>query len=64
MDKEFKIITLGEKGVGRTSLLKRIVNNDFDENEPTSLGISFLYKIIDYKKKFEIKIMFCRYFPT
>ncbi|MEM8860481.1 MAG: COR domain-containing protein [Chloroflexota bacterium] len=38
--REAKMILVGEGGVGKTSLVKRLVNDDYDPNEPMTKGIS------------------------
>ena len=43
-----RIITLGPSGVGKTSIIQRIINNDFKEYAAT-IGFEFYYKEIDYK---------------
>ena len=39
---EIKIILIGEPKAGKTSLLKRLKNNDFDEEEPQTDGINIV----------------------
>ena len=34
-----KVVLLGESGVGKTSLLKRLDNNTFDEYQTATIGI-------------------------
>ena len=62
MDKEevktFNIITLGDSGVGKTSIIHRYVNNIFDENISTTIGMHFYFKEIIFKKKKKIKLKF------
>jgi GTPase SAR1 family protein len=44
----FKIIIIGDSGVGKSSLLKRAVQNRFDESYQATIGFEFLlmhYKI-------------------
>ena len=41
---EFKIITLGDSGVGKTSIIKRYVYNKFDYNSINTIGISYSFK--------------------
>ena len=38
---EFKLITLGDSGVGKTSILKRFVNQKFDEDMISTIGFGF-----------------------
>ena len=42
--KEFKIITLGDSGVGKTSIIKRFCENKFDDNNQSTIGINFSKK--------------------
>ena len=35
----YKIVLLGELGVGKTSIFKRLKDNEFDENVTTTTGI-------------------------
>mmetsp|Transcript_10120 Transcript_10120/g.11497 ORF Transcript_10120/g.11497 Transcript_10120/m.11497 type:complete len:204 (+) Transcript_10120:29-640(+) len=47
--KPIKVCLLGSSGVGKSSILKRFVLNDFEEHEPTTLGAAFQDKKFDYK---------------
>ena len=47
----FKIITLGESGVGKTSILRRYVYNLYDDNSISTIGLSFIFKEITLKNK-------------
>ena len=54
-----KVVLLGERSVGKTSIISRYVNNSFETNSLTTTGASYAYKIINleqYNKsiKFEI----------
>lgn len=40
----FKIILVGESGVGKTSLLNRLVNEPFNDNYLTTIGVDFKIK--------------------
>ncbi len=42
--KKFKIVFLGDQGVGKTSIIKRFIFDNFDENNSVIyLGILFLF---------------------
>ena len=42
---EIKLILLGESGVGKTSIISRYVNDQFDSNCSTSVTTSYVGKI-------------------
>jgi small GTP-binding protein len=42
-----KTVVVGNSGVGKTSILFRFVNQTFNEEVPTTLGVEFLSKVID-----------------
>jgi small GTP-binding protein len=42
----YKIIILGDGQVGKTSLIKRFISNEFIENTPMTLGISDYSKLV------------------
>ena len=44
-----KVCMLGASGVGKSSILKRFVNDEFEEREPTTLGSAFQEKVVNYK---------------
>jgi small GTP-binding protein len=52
----YKIVLLGDSGVGKTSLIKRYLYDKFDIMENITLGGLFFNKIIDYKDKQKIKL--------
>ena len=51
MEKDIRIITLGETGVGKTSIINRICENQFNENEESTFTTDFKIITKDYKKK-------------
>ena len=51
----FKILTIGENGVGKTSILRRFVENKFLKNHLATIGIDFKTKTVNIKNK-EIKL--------
>ena len=36
-----KIVTVGEAGSGKTSLLERFADKNFDENQKSTIGLDF-----------------------
>ena len=52
----YKIITLGDSGVGKTSIIRRYVYNDFDMNTMSTLGLNFAFKDVTLKNGVKIKI--------
>jgi len=54
--KTFNIITLGDSGVGKTSMINRYVNNLFDCNAASTLGMNFSYKEIYFNNKDKITL--------
>ena len=53
----FKIIIVGDSGVGKSSLLKRAVNNKFDEGYQATIGFEFLlmhFQVNEIKIKLQI----------
>ena len=52
----FKIITLGNAGVGKTSILKRFTTGMFEENSCSTVGIEFSIKQLTLKNGKTIKL--------
>lgn len=44
--KNYKIVMLGDAGVGKTCIVNRYVNNEFSDTEAT-LGANYSAKVID-----------------
>jgi len=42
----YKVILLGESGVGKTSLFRRLKDDTFDENQAVSTGIDSCTKVM------------------
>ena len=51
----FKILTIGESGVGKTSILRRYVQNKFEKHHLATIGIDYQTKTLKIKDK-EIKL--------
>lgn len=46
-----KVVLLGPSGVGKSSILKRYTDQNFQENEDSTMGASFHTKRVTYKNK-------------
>jgi len=58
-DKEeitFKIITLGNAGVGKTSILCRYISNIFRRDQIATIGLDFSYKTVILKNGKKVKL--------
>ena len=44
----FKIVIIGEKGVGKTSMVHRYTEDKFDESTESTIGAQFSTKIVDF----------------
>ena len=53
---EFKIITLGDSTVGKTSILERYANDKFNENTISTIGINFSSKEYVLNNNIKIKL--------
>ncbi|MFW9825497.1 MAG: GTP-binding protein [Candidatus Thorarchaeota archaeon] len=49
MSYKFKVIIVGPSAVGKTSLLNRFVNNEFELKYKLTIGVDFLTKSIEYQ---------------
>ena len=45
----FKVVLLGDSGVGKTSIITRYTRNLFDNNILATAGVCFFGKILDFK---------------
>lgn len=52
----FKIITLGNSGVGKTSILKRYIYNKFTFDIMSTIGVSFAFKEVTLKNGVIVKL--------
>ena len=52
----FIIITLGESGVGKTSIIQRFVYDKYNEDNLSTIGVSFAFKEITLKNNKKIKL--------
>lgn len=48
---ELKIILLGDTGVGKSTLLKRLVSNVFDPNATSTVGCDYCTTVVNYDAK-------------
>ena len=55
---KFKVVLIGESGVGKTSILLRYISNEFNSQQFSTLGLSYVDKIIqiDNNKKIKLEI--------
>ena len=52
MKKEiYKVIVVGNSGVGKTSLTQKYVMDLFIDNEPNTIGVAYLTKIYNYRER-------------
>ena len=58
-DDAMKVITLGETGVGKTSIIRRYINNIFEEKILSTVGLNFTFKQVKLKngKSITIKLV-------
>lgn len=58
-DYTIKLVLIGTSGVGKTSLLKRLCDNDFDPNLKSTIGVefrSYMYETLGGKKSIKVNI--------
>ena len=53
---KFKVVLIGESGVGKTSILLRYVSNEFNSQQFSTLGLSYVDKIIQINNNKKIKL--------
>ena len=52
----FKVITLGDSGVGKTSIIKKFITNNFEENTMSTIGFLTSVKDMDLKNGTRIRL--------
>lgn len=55
MEKHYKILLLGDSGVGKTAIFERIINDRFNPSYMTTIGVDYGSKYFDYNEE-KIKI--------
>ena len=53
---EYKIITIGDSGVGKTSILKRYIHSKFEEENMSTIGFSLAFKELTLKNNSKISL--------
>ena len=48
---EYKIITLGNTGVGKTSIIQRFVLDEYNPDQLSTMGCAFSFKVLNINKK-------------
>ena len=58
-NEEFKIITLGNSGMGKSAIIKRYVYNIFNQDTLPTIGMNISFKdlILENRKKVKLKII-------
>ncbi|NVM27966.1 MAG: GTP-binding protein [Candidatus Helarchaeota archaeon] len=57
----FKIVVIGDSGVGKTSLINQFISKKFDKDYISTIGVNILLKDIELEKdqeKYKIQMMF------
>ena len=55
-DLTFKIITLGDSGVGKKAIIRRFVFNTFEINKLSTIGVNFSFKDVRLKNGKNVKL--------
>eukprot|EP01102_Stenamoeba_stenopodia_P010227 TRINITY_DN3062_c0_g1_i1.p1 TRINITY_DN3062_c0_g1~~TRINITY_DN3062_c0_g1_i1.p1 ORF type:complete len:204 (+),score=45.76 TRINITY_DN3062_c0_g1_i1:451-1062(+) len=50
-DHLFKLLIIGDSGVGKSSILLRFTEDDFEEDQPCTIGVDFKVKMMDFANK-------------
>eukprot|EP01135_Chromosphaera_perkinsii_P009913 Nk52_evm6s1967 gene=Nk52_evmTU6s1967 len=55
-EKLYKVLVVGEIGVGKTSFIKRYVHNSFTTNYKSTIGVDFALKVINWNPNTVIRL--------
>ncbi|XP_034530280.1 ras-related protein Rab-32 [Notolabrus celidotus] len=55
-DKLFKVLVIGDLGVGKSSIILRYVNKRFDEGYKSSIGVDFALKTIEWDRNTLVRL--------
>merc|ERR1719277_56930 len=56
-DHLFKICIIGQSGVGKTSILRRFIDDEFEDKQMSTIGVDFKVKYVDIGGK-KVKLAF------
>lgn len=54
----FKVLVIGDLGVGKSSIILRYVKKRFDEEYKASIGVDFALKTIEWDAKTVVRLQF------
>lgn len=55
-EKLFKVLVIGDQGVGKSSIVLRYVNKRFNEGYKASVGVDFALKTIEWGPKTVVRL--------
>lgn len=54
----FKVLVIGDLEVGKSSVIRRYINKQFDEKYKSSIGVDFALKTIEWDPRTLVRIQF------